>query len=163
MRLFGIGSGLFILCLLWALTIIVLMLTTKAKPPFTSLGPVTLLISTLVTTLLLLVPRSPFVEKEMTSSEPIESKPIAPEDLTDWMQFGRSLIIMINLISLVISLALIYSRWITKNMTRLRAPSVDFLQIRELEVVNENNEANGESKSQGKKNKKAETKKTRKK
>uniref|UniRef100_T1JUD9 Transmembrane protein 218 n=1 Tax=Tetranychus urticae TaxID=32264 RepID=T1JUD9_TETUR len=99
MRILGIGSGLFLLCLLWSISIFVWLLTGRAKAPYTSLGPLILLVSTCITTFLLLIPRSPVDEKLVDYPE--NGKSFFLTQITDWMHFWRILIIFVNVIAAI--------------------------------------------------------------
>lgn len=116
-----------------------------------SLGPIVLLVTTLITILLLVIPRASPDDKDVyTVGE--SRKPVSPEMFTDWMYFWRSIMLLINLMAAIISIAVIYVHWIAKSMARLKAPSIEVLYLSETEKQKSKPKEKTKSKKKIKKN-----------
>ncbi|XP_074598583.1 uncharacterized protein LOC141853215 [Brevipalpus obovatus] len=123
-HILGMGIGLFMLLVLWTSVIVVVLITSRAKEPYSRFGPIALLIAIMTSSILILFPRE---KQEGTGdnstisssrSELMRKKIISDlEPPHDWMLFWRFIIIWAHFIAIVISLTAVFYLWVMKSFT----------------------------------------------
>ncbi|RWS22000.1 transmembrane protein 218-like protein [Leptotrombidium deliense] len=123
-RVFELGIGLFLLCLLWAFAFIVCLLTNRVKSKAASLGPLVVAVVTLISIILLFLPRERVVQEEYANKtvhyvEKHMNRNFENVTLpANWMNVWRVLILIVNIIALIVGLSIVYIKWLSKRIRR---------------------------------------------